>query len=284
MKIYITAFILFISIAISSQTKKVDRINLLFGQENYRIVERKCNRIIKKEKLDESNIFSLYSSLSSYMLEDDLNYKKLIFSCKETVTILDENKIEFSIASINVSNYKHKIENDIALLKKKNKLDDANELFKSYQKIFKSSSKSYANLIIIEANKPTTIVNESTIINYAKSYIGIPYLYGGNTRSGFDCSGFTKDVYLKYNLTLPRTAKDQSTYCDKIKFKNIESGDLLFFGKSNNKISHVGIAIKHKGEELQMIHASSSNGIIISNVTSNSYWFPKFQFAGKIID
>ena len=139
MKIFITAFILFISIAISSQTKKVDRINLLFGQENYRIVERKCNRIIKKEKLDESNIFSLYSSLSSYMLEDDLNYKKLIFSCKETVTILDENKIEFSIASINVSNYKHKIENDIALLKKKNKLADANELFESYQKIFSST-------------------------------------------------------------------------------------------------------------------------------------------------
>mgnify|MGYP006149370451 CR=1 FL=1 len=284
MKIFITAFILFISIVISSQSKKVDRINLLFGQENYRIVERKCNRIIKKEKLDESNIYSLYSSLSSYMLEDDLNYKKLIFSCNKTITILDENKIEFSIASINVSNYKHKIENDIALLKKKNKLDDANELFESYQKIFKSSSKSYANLIITEANKPITIVNESTIINYAKSYLGIPYLYGGNNRSGFDCSGFTKDVYLKYNRTLPRTAKDQSTYCDKIKFKNIKSGDLLFFGKSNNKISHVGIAIKHKGEELQMIHASSSNGIIISNVTSNSYWFPKFQFAGKIID
>ena len=110
MKIFITAFILFISIVISSQSKKVDRINLLFGQENYRIVERKCNRIIKKEKLDESNIFSLYSSLSSYMLEDDFNYKKLIFSCNQTITILDENKIEFSIASINVSNYKHKME------------------------------------------------------------------------------------------------------------------------------------------------------------------------------
>ena len=41
---------------------------------------------------------------------------------------------------------------------------------------------------------------------------------------------------------------------------------------------------KNRGEELKMIHASSSKGIIISNVTSNTYWFPKFQFAGRIID
>ena len=284
MKIFATALILLLSIIVIGQSKKIDKINLLFKQGNYRIVERKCNRIIKKEKLIGGNIFSLYSSLSSYMLEEDLNFKKLISSCNETITILDENKIEFSIASIYTKNYKQKIEKDIAYLKKKNKLEEANKLYESYQKIYKSKSKNYVNLVIAAVKKTATEDNSKTIINYAKSYLGIPYLYGGNNRNGFDCSGFTKNVFLKYQLTLPRTAKDQSIYAKKIKVKNIKNGDLLFFGSSNNKIVHVGIAIKNKGEELQMIHASSSNGIIISNVTSNSYWSPKFQFAGRVID
>ena len=137
--------------------------------------------------------------------------------------------------------------------------------------------------LIIEL-KPTPALSETDepIIAYAKTYIGIPYVYGGNNRKGFDCSGFTKDVYINYNHSLPRTAQDQSNFCEKVKLKNIKSGDLLFFGKSSSKISHVGIAIKNNGEELKMIHASSSKGIIISTVTTNSYWSEKFQFAGRV--
>ncbi len=284
MKILATAVILLFTIIIPSQTKKIDKLNLLFKQGNYRIVERKCKRAIKKNNLDNNNIYSLYSSLSSYLLEKDLNFIKLFSLSNKTASILDENKIEFSIASIYSINYKEKLETDIAKLKNKNRLDESKKLYESYKKIYNNSANSYDNLAIIETEKTNVYAGEQTVINYAKTYLGIPYVYGGNTRNGFDCSGFTKDVFLNYSLKLPRTAKDQSNYAKSVKFKNIKDGDLLFFGQSKNKITHVGIAIKNRGEELKMIHASSSKGIIISNVTSNTYWFPKFQFAGRIID
>ena len=76
---------------------------------------------------------------------------------------------------------------------------------------------------------------------------------------------------------------DRTSEVNELDLKSaLKSGDLLFFGKSSSKISHVGIAIKNNGEELKMIHASSSNGIIISTVTTNSYWSEKFQFAGRV--
>ena len=98
MKILATAVILLFTIIIPSQTKKIDKLNLLFKQGNYRIVERKCKRAIKKNNLDNNNIYSLYSSLSSYLLEKDLNFIKLFSLSNKTASILDENKIEFSIA------------------------------------------------------------------------------------------------------------------------------------------------------------------------------------------
>ena len=162
------------------------------------------------------------------------------------------------------------------------KENQAKNLYKSYSNCFKIQLKNYDQLIIELKPTPALSDTDEPIIAYAKTYIGIPYVYGGNNRKGFDCSGFTKDVYINYNHSLPRTAQDQSNFCEKVKLKHIKSGDLLFFGKSSSKISHVGIAIKNNGEELKMIHASSSKGIIISTVTTNFYWSEKFQFAGRV--
>ena len=122
MKILATAVILLFTIIIPSQTKKIDKLNLLFKQGNYRIVERKCKRAIKKNNLDNNNIYSLYSSLSSYLLEKDLDFIKLFSLSNKTASILDENKIEFSIASIYSINHKEKLETDIAKLKKQKQI------------------------------------------------------------------------------------------------------------------------------------------------------------------
>ena len=271
-----------ISLISMGQSKKVDQINLLFQQENYRIVERKCNRIIKKKKIEDIKIFELYSLLSCYMLTDYEQGDKLIFKTNELIQIFQANKTTLKPSHIELEKFKNKMEKDIAQLKYHKKENQAKNLYKSYSNCFKIQLKNYDQLIIELKPKPGLSETDEPIIAYAKTYIGIPYVYGGNNRKGFDCSGFTKDVYINYNHSLPRTAQDQSNFCEKVKLKNIKSGDLLFFGKTSSKISHVGIAIKNNGEELKMIHASSSKGIIISTVTTNSYWSEKFQFAGRV--
>lgn len=97
----------------------------------------------------------------------------------------------------------------------------------------------------------------SQLINNAKKYINAPYLWGGRTPFGIDCSGLTQMVYQLNGISLPRDAYQQAEEGKLIHSLDIaQSGDLAFFNKGNNdKITHVGIILK-TGETLQIIHAS----------------------------
>jgi cell wall-associated NlpC family hydrolase len=96
-----------------------------------------------------------------------------------------------------------------------------------------------------------------SVILEAESCIGIPYKYGGTTKSGFDCSGFVQSVFDKCGISLPRTSQQQYTYTTRISTDELEPGDLIFFGNRSG-ISHVAIY----GGNGYMIHASTSNGVI----------------------
>ncbi|MEC8969419.1 MAG: C40 family peptidase [Bacteroidota bacterium] len=275
--------------AFYTQNKHLEKINLLFQQENYRIVERKCNKTLKKNKAEKNyiNQYKLYINLSGYMLENESDADQLISYTKEIQNLIQEEKIYTSIDLIYLEHFKRKIEDDIGKIKSNQKTEKAQQLYENYSYFFKLQKKNFSELKHneIQVSKRENPSQELPIIDYAKTFIGTPYVYGGTSKKGFDCSGFTKEIFYEYGHTIPRTAKDQSTFVSRVKNKNIKSGDLLFFGKNDKNISHVGIAIKNNSkDELKMIHASSSNGIIISKVTSNNYWAPKFRFAGRITD
>ena len=70
--------------------------------------------------------------------------------------------------------------------------------------------------------------------------------------------------------------------CKKKKIADAENGDLVFFG-NGNKITHVGIVVSNKGEELKMVHASTSKGVIVTNVEKSSYWKPKLKGVGSYL-
>ena len=86
-------------------------------------------------------------------------------------------------------------------------------------------------------------VNNESLINYAKSLIGVPYQWGGTTTAGFDCSGFVYYVFQRsQGITLPRTAKLQYTNIG-LAINSLSPGDLVFFDTTSGRtgVSHVGI-------------------------------------------
>ncbi len=118
----------------------------------------------------------------------------------------------------------------------------------------------------------------SAIINTAKQYIGVKYLWGGTTPSGFDCSGYMQYVFAKHGITLPRVSRDQFNAGKAVAYDNLQPGDLVFFSLDGDKVTdHVGMYIGSG----QFIHASSSKGVTIS--TMSSYWKSKYLGARRVI-
>jgi len=115
------------------------------------------------------------------------------------------------------------------------------------------------------------------IIHEAKQWIGTTYKYGGESKNGADCSGFVMSVYQSSGIELPRTSQQQFNYVEIINNYEREVGDLIFFQK-NNKIFHVGIYLGDNN----IIHASSSKGVIIQSIDDN-FFDDKYAGSGRII-
>ncbi|MEN0049039.1 MAG: C40 family peptidase [Bacteroidota bacterium] len=114
------------------------------------------------------------------------------------------------------------------------------------------------------------------IISYAKQHLGTNYKYGGTTVKGFDCSGFTSHVMGEFNIPLNRTSKDQAAQGKKVAVKNAKPGDLIFFSKGG-RIFHVSIVASNKNGQLQVIHSTSSRGVVVDNITNSKYWSSKIH-------
>lgn len=108
------------------------------------------------------------------------------------------------------------------------------------------------------------------IVDYAKKFLGVRYVWGGTTTKGFDCSGFVKYVYKNFSITLNRTSSAQAKNGTYIKKANLSAGDLVFFDTNggSKRINHVGIYIGSG----KFIHSSSSHsGVVISSITTGFY-------------
>ncbi len=123
------------------------------------------------------------------------------------------------------------------------------------------------------------------VISTARTFMGTPYKYGGMTRSGLDCSGLTTNAYRAINLSLPRSAEDQSGVGEKVKQRDLQPGDLVFFatGKKKREITHVGLVTDVKRNTVKFIHASTSLGVIETDL-SQDYYAKRYRFARRIID
>lgn len=126
----------------------------------------------------------------------------------------------------------------------------------------------------------------SEVIQAARAFTGTPYKWGGTTRAGMDCSGLTGNAFQAINLNLPRTTDGQALVGEKIKLKKVIPGDLVFFatGKKKREITHVGIVTEIKARDnVKFIHASTSLGVVETNIYSD-YYIKRFRTARRIID
>lgn len=130
----------------------------------------------------------------------------------------------------------------------------------------------------------TTAVGSSLgqqIVAYAKQYLGVPYVWGGNGPYSFDCSGFTKYVYSHFGYSINRTASAQLKNGVSVSRSELQAGDLVFFynGKVSTPVSHVGIYIGNG----DFIHASSNSYTVeISSLYARNY-DQKYVYARRII-
>ena len=112
------------------------------------------------------------------------------------------------------------------------------------------------------------------------TWMGTPYDYGGETRSGTDCSGFTMQMFRQSaGISLPRTTEEQVKLGSPVQRENLKFGDLLFFNTTGQNPSHVGIYI---GDDM-FAHASVSFGVTLSSMYS-SYYKKRYTEARRIIN
>jgi cell wall-associated NlpC family hydrolase len=124
--------------------------------------------------------------------------------------------------------------------------------------------------------KPSDIEETNCIVKNAKLWLGTPYKYGGESKSGADCSGFVQSVFSSCGIDLPRTAAQQWDFVQRIARSSLIAGDLVFF-KSGAHINHVGIFV---GDNL-LIHASTSQGVIIQDL-DNLYLSRRIAGFGRV--
>jgi len=118
------------------------------------------------------------------------------------------------------------------------------------------------------------------VVSVAVELLGSPYRRGGNTKEGFDCSGFVQYVYEKLGIYLPRTSAAQFEISRKVTAEELKPGDLLFFKTSwFNEISHVGIYI----ESSRFIHAPSSGRQVCYADLRQEYWSARLVGIGRIL-
>ena len=271
--------ILFLGISMSAvaQVPAFDKLEQLYDQGRYQLVYRKSLRLLNKPEYDYSLLPEYYQSLSSLQLMRNEGWRSK-----------HADHIDFAFSFIEglgktAKGSKLKVNHSQELLALQADLNDwlselsqekENKDLRIYSPKLALLSKS---LQLISVDSPTEAWSPSDIqgkevaismIQYAQTFVGTPYVWGGQSALGFDCSGFTSFVFLNQGKKIPRVSRDQ--YASSLKLDPAEAciGDLVFFGQQG-VVSHVGILVNELGKPKRMIHSSSSKGVMFQDIDNS---------------
>ncbi|MEG0553902.1 MAG: NlpC/P60 family protein [Carnobacterium sp.] len=136
--------------------------------------------------------------------------------------------------------------------------------------------------IIAETSETSNTTSENSeisdkLIAYAKKFIGTPYVYGGSSPRGFDCSGFTGYVYKSVGISLARSSSAQYSTSIKVSKENLKPGDLVFFNCNGRGVSHVGMYIGNGN----MIHSPRTGSSVKIDSINSNYYSKRFVSGGR---
>lgn len=121
-------------------------------------------------------------------------------------------------------------------------------------------------------------IKELALYAFIDDWLGVKYKYGGTTKNGVDCSGFTNLLYNNvFKKELPRSSSDIAAVAKSVAKKELSEGDFVFFSIRSNKVDHVGIYLANN----RFVHASTSKGVIISSL-EHPYYAKHFKKGGRI--
>ena len=297
-KIYVFAFALFIQFTVLGQNPKIDKLEMLFEQGHYQRVYRKSNQLLDNPDYDFSMLPTYYKSISLFQLSQNKHWlsknKEALLEAEKLYLIVKESPEGYKLFNAHMYELIW-LKNDLTSWAEDLKIQNEESEFLQVQKIIndlfddvkgdvsESSNVTEEVVLPLIPENIEEIELRDEVIMIASQYIGKPYVWAGNSPDGFDCSGFTSYVMKKNGKDLPRRAVDQYDASVKVKKKNVEKGDLVFFDNGSG-VSHVGIVISEKGEPLKMIHSSSSKGIIITDVSKSEYWSKRLHGFGTYLN
>lgn len=125
-------------------------------------------------------------------------------------------------------------------------------------------------------NRSNSVVRN--VLRAAYSVIGTPYVFGGTSPYGFDCSGFTQYAFARAGVSLPRVADSQFYYGRQISMSQLRPGDLIFFTTYEPGASHCGIYVGNGN----FIHAGTSTGVTVSSAFTG-YWGARYYGACRVL-
>ncbi len=277
-----------------AQNPDFDKLEMYFDQGHYKRVYRKSNRLLDNPEYDFSLLPKYYKSLSMMQLSQNeywsLRHPHVLEDAKELFLEIrqdEDAKKLFASHKYELTWVKNDLVTWAADLKRLGKIEKFESVQEIIDVLFEGMDvlDSMPQGSTAEDPDTTVIANpdyRDEIVITAKKHLGTPYVWAGSSPEGFDCSGFTSYVMSQNGKELPRRAVDQFDAAVKVKEKNVQKGDLVFFDNGSG-VSHVGIVISDKGQPLTMIHSSSSQGIIITDITKSDYWTKRLHGFGTFI-
>ena len=150
--------------------------------------------------------------------------------------------------------------------------------------VFNSCGSTQTEVIKVDSRSN---INRDEVVNYAKKQIGVNYKYAGNSpQEGFDCSGFTNYVFSNFGHDVPRRSIDYEKTGKSIPLKDCNKGDIILFtgsDKTKRITGHVGIVVSNINGNVSFIHASTSRGVVISDLKVK-YYEERFLDVRRIIN
>jgi len=129
-------------------------------------------------------------------------------------------------------------------------------------------------------------INPDTVVGFAKTLIGTPYVYAStNPKVGFDCSGFITYVFNHFNIAIPRSSIDFTNVGKTVPVTEASRGDLILFtgtDSTEKAIGHMGLVVSNENGALQFIHATSGKAMGVTITPLNDYYKKRFVRVARI--